>query len=76
MTPVEVEMGVAEVDKGHGSDKDNHIWVVSLAGGFKRIVTELVTVRHIVDAVLLIPGVAACVGRERVRMAVSRILQD
>ena len=69
---MEVEVRVGEVNKGDSSDEENEPGVVSLAWGLKRIVTDLVTVGQIVDPVLFLPGVAACVGWEGVLMAVSK----
>ena len=67
---VEVEVSVAEVDKGDTSDKDQQPRVVSLTCRFERIVTDLVTVGHIVDPGLFLPGGGASVAVERMHMAI------
>ena len=55
VSPVEVEMSMAEVDEGDSSNEENEPGVVSLAGGVERIVTDLVTVGQVVDVVLFLP---------------------
>ena len=69
---VEVEVSVAELHKGDTSDKEEHPRVVSLAGGLKRIVTDLITVGQVVDVVLLFPGVSTSVAGEVVIVAVVK----
>ena len=69
MAPVEIEMGVAEVNEGDTSDKEQHPGVVSLARRLKRIVTKLVTVWQVVNVMFFFPSVPACVAREIVIVA-------
>ncbi len=69
MSPVEVEMSVAEVNEGDAGDEEDHPRVVTVALGVERIVTQLVTVGQVVHVVLFFPSVATCVGREGMRVA-------
>ena len=70
--PMEVEMGVAEVDEGDDRNEDQQIGVFTLTFGHERIFTGLVTVRHVVDIVLLFEGVGARIAREVVHVAGRR----
>lgn len=70
---VEQEVSVRKVHERDDPDEDQQPGVVSLTRGLKRIVTDLVTVREIVDVVFFLPGVGACVRGERVLMATGSI---
>ena len=67
--PMEVEMGVTEMDESDHGDEEQKIGVFSLAFSWERIFTHLVTVWQIVDIVLLFKGVSAGVTREVVIVA-------
>ena len=67
--PMEVEMGVTEMDESDHGDEDQKIGVFSLAFSWERIFTHLVTVWQIVDIVLLFKGVSAGVTWEVVIVA-------
>ena len=69
VSSVEIEVSMAEVDESDPSNEKDEPGVVSLSGGLERIVTDLVTVGQVVDVVLLLPGVAAGVRRERMHVA-------
>ena len=69
--PVEVQMGVAEMDESDHGDEDDQIGVFTLTFRLERIFTRLVTVRHIVHVVLLLEGVGTAVAREVVHVAVQ-----
>ena len=69
--PMEVEMSVTEVDESDDGDEEEQVGVLALAFSHERIFTRLVTVRHIVDIVLLFEGVRAGIAREVVHMAVK-----
>ena len=60
VSSVEVEVRVREMHEGDSSDEDEHPGVL-VALRVKRVVTELVTVRQVVDVVLFLPSVAASV---------------
>ena len=69
--PMEVEMSVTEVDESDYGDEEEQVGVLALTFSHERIFTRLVTVRHIVDIVLLFEGVRAGIAREVVHMAVK-----
>ena len=69
VSSVEVKVSMAEMDEGDPSNEKDEPGVVSLSRGLERIVTDLVTVGQVVDVVLLLPGVAAGVRRERMHVA-------
>ena len=64
VAPVEVEVAVAEVYKRDASDEDDHPGVVSLTRWLKRIIADLVTIRQVMNVVLLFPGVTTSVAGE------------
>ena len=69
MSFVEVEVSVGEVRETNNDRKNHHVWVV-ISMGIERIVTELVTVGHIVDVVLLLKGMSVSVSRELLSVAI------
>ena len=69
--PMEVEMSVTEVDESDDGDEDEQVGVFALAFSHERIFTRFVTVRHIVDIVLLFEGMRTGIAREVVHMAVK-----
>ena len=74
--PMEVEMGVTEVDESDDGAEDDQVGVLSLAFSHEWIFTSLVTVRHIVDIVLLFEGVSAGIARKVVLMAEQSKQED
>ena len=71
VAPVEQEVGMAEMHKCDPSDENDQPRVVSLARGLERVITNLVTVGQIVDAVLFLPGVPTSVAGKIVIVAVA-----
>ena len=61
MSPVEVEMRVTEVNEGDACDEEHQPGVVALTSRVERIVTELITVREIVDVALFFPSGGASI---------------
>ena len=61
MSPVEVEMSMAEVHEGDGCDEKKHPGVVALSGRLERIITDFVTVRQVVNVMLFLPGVTSSI---------------
>ena len=74
--PMEVEMGVTEVNEGDDGAEDDQVGVLCLSFSHEWIFTSLVTVWHIVDIVLLFEGVSACIAREVVHMAEQSKQED
>ena len=74
--PMEVEMGVTEVDESDHGDEDDQVGVLSLTFSHERIFTDFVTVRHIVDIVLLLEGVSAAIAREVVHVTIQSKQED
>ena len=72
VSPVEVEMRVGEVHEGDAGNKQDHPWVVTVTTRIEGVITHFVPVGQVVHVVFFFPGVAACVGRERVRVAVEK----
>ena len=64
MAPVEVEMGVAEVDECDASDEQECPGVVALSRWLERIITDFITVWQVMDVVLFFPSVSTSVARE------------
>jgi hypothetical protein len=50
---VEFEVGVSEMYETDSSNEEQKEWVVTLTLRFERVITKLVTVRLVVDVVLL-----------------------
>ena len=69
MSFVEVEMSVGEVSETNDYRENHHVRVV-VSMGIERIVTELVTVWHIVDVVLFLEGMSVSVSRELLSVAI------
>lgn len=69
--PMEVEMGVTEVDESDNGGEENQVRVISLTFSHERIFTCLVTVRQIMDIVLLFKRMSAAIAREVVHMALQ-----
>ena len=69
---VEVEVGVAEMHKGHAGDEEYHPGVVALTRRLKRIVTDLITVRQVVNVMFFLPSVPTSVAREVMIVAVKQ----
>ena len=69
VSPVKQEMSVAEVHKSDASNEKDQPWVISLAWGLERIVSDLVTIGQVMDVVLFLPGVTASIWGECVLMA-------
>ncbi len=61
VSSMEVEMRVAEVNECNAGNEKNQPGVVSLTRGLERIVTDFVTVRQVVNVVLLLPSVTTSV---------------
>ena len=58
LAAIELEVRVGKVAETNHTAEDQQVWVISLTLGLKRIVVNLVTIRQVVDVVLLMPLVA------------------
>lgn len=71
LAAVELEVRVHEVAETDQTHEDEQVRVVALALGLERIVRNLVTIRQIMDVVLLVPLVAVRVTGEDLVMAIN-----
>jgi hypothetical protein len=69
LAAIEAEVGVSEVNQADTHKKDQHVGVVCLTLGLKRIVTQFVAVRQIVNISFFFKRVTACIGGEDVLVA-------
>jgi len=61
---VEPEVAVSNVAEADNANKDQHVRIITVAGSFKRIVTQLVAVGLVVHVVLFLKSVSMGVARE------------
>ncbi len=62
LASVEFEVGMTEVNKADTCHEQQQPWVVTLALGLERIITEFVAVWFVMNVVLLFEGMAMRVG--------------
>ncbi len=62
LASVEFEVGMTEVNKADTCHEQPQPWVVTLALGLERIITEFVAVWFVMNVVLLFEGMAMRVG--------------
>ena len=71
LASVELKVRVGEVAETDQTHENDQVRVISLALGLERIVSHLVTIRQIVNVVLLVPLVTVRVTREDLVMVVQ-----
>ena len=65
---IESEVSMAEVSEYNNACKEEHPWVVSLALLFEGIISQLVTIRLIVNLRVLLKGHGVCIAGEGMLM--------
>lgn len=66
---VEPKVAVSNVAEAQNANEQQHVRVVSMAVRFKRIISQLVTVRLVMNVVLFLEGVSVRVAGENVLVA-------
>ncbi len=74
LSTIEAEMSMTEVNKGDNASEQEHPRIISLALLLERIVSQLITIRLIVNFGILLKGLCESISREDMTVTISKLL--